>query len=273
MNILAIYAHPDDAEFFASGSLAKWASEGHEIYAICCTNGNIGTLDNKLSSEELASIRKKELFSAMKVIGGHKPIGFWFPDGCLREYKDELEEKLSYWIRKLKPDRIITFDPWQKYEIHPDHMITGLIASEVATFTAFPLYFPKQITEELLPHQTQELWYMVPTLRKVNRIVDITNTFDKKVRSLLCHRSQLPLLSDILLPDIDPYKITEDDLIDIENSISDLLSMLSSSIGNNFKIDLAEAFYCVKCSLGHFDDALEKMSEVFSNIDDDAEIH
>ena len=273
MNILAIYAHPDDAEFFASGSLSKWASEGHEIYAICCTNGNMGTHDNKLSSEELASIRQKELSSAMKVIGGHEPIGFWFPDGYLRKYRQELKEKLSYWIRKLKPNRIITFDPWQQYEIHPDHMEAGLITSEVATFTAFPLFFPDQISDELSPHQTQELWYMVPTSRKVNRIVDITNTFDKKVKSLLCHRSQLPLLSDILLPGIDPYTITDDELSDIENSISDLLSMLSSSIGNNFEIDLAEAFYCVKCSLGHFDDAFEKMSEVFSNIDEDAEIH
>lgn len=39
--IAAIYAHPDDGEFFAAGSLAKWAKAGHRVHAICATRGDL----------------------------------------------------------------------------------------------------------------------------------------------------------------------------------------------------------------------------------------
>ncbi len=47
--IAAVYAHPDDGEFFAAGTLAKWAAAGHDVYAICCTNGDLGTKDRRVS--------------------------------------------------------------------------------------------------------------------------------------------------------------------------------------------------------------------------------
>jgi len=43
MNILVIYAHPDDAEFLAGGSIAKWVEEGHRVHAISATDGSLGT--------------------------------------------------------------------------------------------------------------------------------------------------------------------------------------------------------------------------------------
>ena len=145
MNILAVYAHPDDAEFLASGSMAKWAEEGHQVYAISATDGSMGTKIVGRTRAEVAERRRGELTRAMEVIGGHEPVGFWFPDGSLRSHDEELKEKLAFWVRKLRADRIVTLDPWLSYEIHPDHITVGRIASEVAVFTCFPLYFPEQI--------------------------------------------------------------------------------------------------------------------------------
>ena len=68
--IVAVYAHPDDAEFLAGGTLAKWAEEGHQVFAICATNGNLGAKIADITPDELAKIRKVELTNAMKIIGG-----------------------------------------------------------------------------------------------------------------------------------------------------------------------------------------------------------
>ena len=74
MVIVAVYAHPDDGEFLAGGSLAKWVEEGHQVHVICATNGNLGTRNLSMTKEKLAEIRKEELREAMKIIGGNPPI-------------------------------------------------------------------------------------------------------------------------------------------------------------------------------------------------------
>ena len=69
MNILAVYAHPDDAEFLASGSMAKWAEEGHRVHAVCATDGSMGTKIVGRTRAEVAERRRDELTRAMEVIG------------------------------------------------------------------------------------------------------------------------------------------------------------------------------------------------------------
>jgi LmbE family N-acetylglucosaminyl deacetylase len=68
MIILAIFAHPDDSEFHAGGSLARWASEGHTVHAICCTDGGLGTKRRDLLREEVVASRKKEITLAMQAL-------------------------------------------------------------------------------------------------------------------------------------------------------------------------------------------------------------
>ncbi|MFX0090518.1 MAG: PIG-L deacetylase family protein [Candidatus Hodarchaeota archaeon] len=271
MNILAIYAHPDDAEFLASGTMAKWVEEGHEVYAICATDGSMGTKIIGYTREEVAIQRKKELKKAMEVIGGHKPIGFWFPDGFLKNHREDLKEKLAYWIRKLKADRILTLDPWKTYGVHPDHIEAGRIASEAAVFACFPLFFPEQIKEGLEPHQPEEIWYMPPTEHPPNRIVGIRNTFNKKVQSFLCHQSQVEMLADWFVPGADPRRLTDKQKNELAIGVRDLLQMIAASIGEKYNIQLAEAFYVVKCGPGHFD-LQETLFETLRKMPEDIEI-
>jgi LmbE family N-acetylglucosaminyl deacetylase len=272
MNILAIYAHPDDAEFLASGSMAKWIQEGHQVYAIPATDGSMGTKMTGRSRAQVAERRKGELTRAMEVIGGHPPIGFWFPDGALSGHCEELKERLAFWVRKLRADRIVTLDPWLRYEIHPDHIAVGRIASEVAVFTCFPLYFPEQIESGLEPHQPREVWYMLPTERAPNRIVDIGGTFEKKIQSILCHESQVEMLADWLLPDADPEGLTAGDEERLASGVRDLIQTMASGIGQRYEIGLAEAFHAVRCGPGHFDVAAEITTQILERMSDEAEI-
>src|SRR5262245_55849892 len=85
MTIAAIYAHPDDGEFFAGGTLAKWARSGHTIYAICATDGAAGARRDDLPAAEVAATRLRELTEALRVIGGQPPVMLNFPDAFLRD--------------------------------------------------------------------------------------------------------------------------------------------------------------------------------------------
>jgi LmbE family N-acetylglucosaminyl deacetylase len=272
MNILAIYAHPDDAEFLASGSMARWTEEGHQVYAIPATDGSMGTKMTGRTRAQVAEDRKGELTRAMEVIGGHEPIGFWFPDGSLYQHCEELKEKLAFWVRKLRADRIVTLDPWVNYEIHPDHVAVGRIASEVAVFSCFPLYFPDQIEAGLEPHQPGEIWYMLPTERAPNRIVDISRTFEKKVRSVLCHQSQVEMLADWFIPEADPTDLSRQEREQLASGVRGLLRTMASGVGERYAIDLAEAFHAVRCGPGHFDMAAEITAQLRERMSSEAEI-
>src|SRR5687768_9317713 len=105
LTIAAVYAHPDDGEFFAAGTLAKWVEAGHDVHAICATSGNLGTKRRDVAPDALARTRAAELGRAMEAIGGKPPIILGYPDGGLREHAAALKERLVYWFRKLRVDR------------------------------------------------------------------------------------------------------------------------------------------------------------------------
>jgi LmbE family N-acetylglucosaminyl deacetylase len=272
MKVLVIYAHPDDAEFLAGGSMAKWFEEGHQVDAISATDGSMGTRIPGRRRAEIAERRKGELTAAMAVMGGREPIGFWFPDGSLGDHCEELTEKLAFWVRKLRPERVVTLDPWLRYEVNPDHVAVGRVASEVATFACFPLYFPEQIEGGLEPHQPEEVWYMLPTERAPNRIVDIGGTFEKKIQSILCHQSQVEMLADWFLPDADPRNLSAEEKERLASGVRDLLRTMASEIGRRYEIELAEAFYAVRCGPGHFDMVAEITTQMLERMSREAEI-
>ena len=66
---LAIGAHPDDIEFGAGGTLAKWAAEGTEITMLVVTDGSKGTWDEDLAPAMLVAIRKDEQLAAARTLG------------------------------------------------------------------------------------------------------------------------------------------------------------------------------------------------------------
>ena len=67
--VLAVGAHPDDIDFGASGTIAKWAEEGANCYYLICTDGSRGSTDPKMTHKKLSRIRKKEQAEAGKVLG------------------------------------------------------------------------------------------------------------------------------------------------------------------------------------------------------------
>src|SRR5439155_8747457 len=67
--VLAVFAHPDDAEICAGGVMARWAATGREVHLLILTNGDRGSADPTASRDELAATRKRETEAGAEVLG------------------------------------------------------------------------------------------------------------------------------------------------------------------------------------------------------------
>ncbi|MFX1337858.1 MAG: PIG-L deacetylase family protein [Promethearchaeota archaeon] len=266
-NILAVIAHPDDLTFFSAGTIAKWADQGHIISTICVTSGNVGTLRTDLTLDDVAQMREKELRAANNVLGVKETIMLGYPDGGFIDGA-KLREELCYYVRKLKADRLITFDPWVKYEVHPDHVIVGRMAAEAGAFSAFPLLYSDQIKDRgLEPYSCSEIWLMGLLGHQPNYFVDISSTLDKKIEAALKFEATLTLIADLFAPGegIDPADVTKDQLKKLAKYAKRLLNSMSANIGKKVNLKGAEAFYVQKVLPGHFDNFIPLMNEMLGN--------
>ncbi len=77
------------------------------------------------------------------------------------------------------------------YGSHPDHLAAGdATISAVYPDARNPFTFTELMTEGFEPHAAWQVWIMGgPT---PNKWVDTTDQFDRKIRALRCHASQLP---------------------------------------------------------------------------------
>jgi len=184
---MTIGAHPDDAEFGAGGTLARWAATGCEVSILVVTDGSKGTWDPKLDPANLAQIRRDEQQRAAHVLGATDPVMLDHRDGEL-EYTMALREELCLWIRRLRPDVVLTHDPWRRYMLHPDHRATGWAAVDAVVAARDHLFFPGHLTEGLTEHRPKAL--LLWAADEPDHWEDISDTFDQKVEALLCHSSQ-----------------------------------------------------------------------------------
>ncbi|MFO7549534.1 MAG: PIG-L deacetylase family protein [Acidimicrobiia bacterium] len=185
---LTIGAHPDDAEFGAGGTLARWAGEGCEVSILVVTDGSKGTWDPHLDPVELVRKREAEQRRAAAVLGARGEIVMLgHPDGEITATM-ELREQLCLWIRRLRPDVVLTHDPWKRYMLHPDHRVTGISAVDGVVAARDHLFFTHQLTGGMTKHRPEAILFWAAD--EPDHREDITDTFEAKVEALLCHSSQ-----------------------------------------------------------------------------------
>ena len=191
--VLVFEAHGDDMEFFAGGTIAKFADRGHEVTLVVATDNDKGSFE--LSADELRRVRDVELNGAAEVLGVRRVIPLGYSDGDLafQASPDALRGQFMRIIREVKPDIVFTWDPFAPYEGHADHRAVAVAASEAASFSHFPLYYPDQVREGLEPHYVSESWFFAKSPRDQNKFVDIDGTIDKKIEALYRHEAQMVL--------------------------------------------------------------------------------
>lgn len=187
--ILCVQPHPDDAEVGAGATLARLARAGARITYVTVTDGGMGTPDPGILPAELARTRRAEQEAAAAIIGVTELIWLDYPDDTAVPLVD-LRLRLGRIIREVKPDAVLTVDPWLSYEAHPDHRTTGLAAVEAAVFSEFPGFGRNQGLGSLLPHRVKMVG-LFGTARP-NTWIGVDETWACKIAALACHTSQFP---------------------------------------------------------------------------------
>jgi LmbE family N-acetylglucosaminyl deacetylase len=134
--ILAVLAHPDDETFGMGGTLALYARQGVDVYLMCATRGEAGEVDSQymLDYSSIAELREAELRCAAEELGmqnvffmDYRDSGMpgtadnQHPNAFINAPLETVAGEVVRYIRELKPDLVLTFDPVGGYH-HPDHI-------------------------------------------------------------------------------------------------------------------------------------------------------
>lgn len=190
--VLGVGAHADDLDFGAAGTFAKFAREGADCYYLICTDGSKGSRDPKMTAERLKEMRIKEQKNAAKMLGV-KDVFFLHHKDAELVADLKLRKEIVRYVRKLRPDIVITHDPSymfsDRFVNHTDHRAAG-IATIDAVFPAARnhMTFPELKKEGLETHRVSEM-YLV-NFSNPNYAVDISKFIDLKVKALTHHQSQ-----------------------------------------------------------------------------------
>jgi bacillithiol biosynthesis deacetylase BshB1 len=181
IDFLAFGAHPDDIELCCAGTLIKLAQQGYRTAAITLTRGEAGTRGTP-------EIRQKEFdaAAAMMQVAAHRQLDM--PDGAIEEtYENKL--KLVRVIRELRP-RVVATVHWESR--HPDHLHTSNLVRESAMIAGL-----KNLTAEGERARLGEPWRPFRVLYYPERyeippsfVVDISDSFEQKMRAVYAHESQ-----------------------------------------------------------------------------------
>ena len=185
--VMVVAAHPDDADFYCGGTVALWAEQGAEITYVICTDGALGAEEGGVSPEELINIRKKEQGAANGVLGVKETIYLEYRDMSLPR-GEELREKIAREYKRHRPEILLTFDPWLRYELHPDHTNAGIEALYARLAAKMPLQYTHHSKEGLKSWSISEA-YLFKTDRP-NKWIEMEKMIDRKLAALACHQSQ-----------------------------------------------------------------------------------
>ena len=197
--ILVINAHPDDVDFSAAGTVARWTDAGIKVSYCLVTDGDAGGHDPAVPRDQIPALRRAEQTAAASVVGVTDLRFLGYPDGQV-EATIGLRRDLARVIRQVRPDRVLCPTPERNYvrmpPSHPDHRAVGSAALDAVYPDARnPFAFPELLADEGLEAWTvREVW--MPGFSP-NHYVDVTDTFDRKVAALRAHESQTGQMEDL----------------------------------------------------------------------------
>jgi LmbE family N-acetylglucosaminyl deacetylase len=198
--ILAITAHPDDVDFAAAGTIARWTDAGTQVIYCVVTDGDAGELDEDVPRADVPALRRAEQVAAAKCVGVHDVRFLGYPDGRVEATLD-LRRDLARVIRQVRPDRVVCPTPERNYArmpaSHPDHRAVGSAALDAVYPDARnPFAFPElRDREDLAPWTVPEVW--ISGSPSPTHFVDVTATFGRKIAALRAHESQTGHMNDL----------------------------------------------------------------------------
>ncbi len=215
--VLAVVAHPDDAELLCAGTLARARDDGAAIGICVMCRGDKGRSSKPVAN--LTAVRRKEMAAAAKLLGAQL-LHAGNPDGILADGAAQ-RLKLVELYRQFKPTLVLAHSA---EDYHPDHRAAGTLAEAATWFCASRGGWARSAALASPP----ALWWM-DTLNmsgfEPQFYVDISRHLPLKLKMLACHKSQLERSND---PEF--------------TSLTDLLRRQSQTRGEQAGVAAAEAF-------------------------------
>lgn len=191
MRVLAIMAHPDDAEFLCAGTLALLAERGHAVGIVTCCMGDCGSVE--LGPQAIAAVRLKEAHHAASVIGAfYETLGY----GDLQlVFDNPTRRAVTEAVRRFAPDVIFTHCG---EDYMADHVIAGALGRDAAFTAPLPNYATGTDSAAPVLGRVPHVYYCDAIEQTDNFgrsvcpafCVDITAVIDKKTEMLARHASQ-----------------------------------------------------------------------------------
>ncbi len=179
-DVLVIGAHPDDIELACGGTVAKLVRQERTVALCDLTQGELGTRGTK-------TIRMREAARAAEVLGVVTRRNLQIPDGGIEMNKKNLLRIITL-IREIRPSLLII--PYG-VERHPDHVHTSELCREAWYYSGLQKIKTRlggKPQERHRPHHYFEFMQWMEF--EPAFIVDITDTFDLKMKSVRAHASQ-----------------------------------------------------------------------------------
>jgi LmbE family N-acetylglucosaminyl deacetylase len=216
LRLMCVLAHPDDESLGTGGVLAKYAGEGVGTYVVSATRGERGRFDDSGQSpgpEVVGRAREAELRAAAEELGVREVILLDYHDGALDEAPaGEGAEAIAVHIRRIRPQVVVTFDPYGAYG-HRDHVAISQLTSAA-------------IVRAADTHRVSKFYYFVTGARKwaayqaafktltstvdgtvreatawpdwsITTVVDATAVWQTVWRAVQCHKTQLSIYKNL----------------------------------------------------------------------------
>lgn len=206
---LAIFAHPDDIEFVAAGTLLLLKQAGWQIHYLNLSSGNLGSAT--LTANETRKARELEAKQAAEILGAH-----WHPslaDDLEITYQIPLLRQLAALVREVNPQIVLTHSPVDYME---DHTATARLAVTAAFARGMPNFVTdphvKHVGGDVTVYHAQSHLNRDPlgAVVRPGLFVDIGSVMDTKRRALTAHESQRAWLD--ATQGMDSYVNTMEDL-------------------------------------------------------------
>jgi len=220
VDILAIFAHPDDVELAVGGTLLKLKSLGYMTGALDVTHGEMGTRGTTEG-------RAKEATAAAKILKLDIRENLGLPDGHVFA-DDESRIKLVRVLRRLKPKVLFTH---QENDPHPDHNHIVQLVRESARLASMFRYDEETGGEKIQPPTVA---HNIFSLRVIpSFIVDISDFLEEKMAAIRAHSSQF---YDPNSKDPETRLSDKNFLVDLENRSRHFGTMIGTAAGEPFYV-------------------------------------
>lgn len=196
MNILAVFAHPDDETYGPAATLALYALSGHRVSLATMTRGEAGSLGvcKDMHPKDIAKMRSAELKCAAKALHIQHLKIYDLPDKGLADYPLEKGvEIVRQEIKTHQPDILITFHD-KGISGHPDHIAVSKWCYQAVQSLPQPprlIYFGITRSYAKKIKENRKIFPMDD--REITHVLDASEYFSYRLKAIQCHASQLEL--------------------------------------------------------------------------------